>query len=391
MILGLALNDIRHDRGAFLGLCIALAAVLAPLLLLSSLKSGITGALLDELRSDPSTLQLHFLNDKSINPDTFSEIASLPGVGFIAPLGRQIAETVELATADLRSEAATLQSSGEGDPLLDKLAPPDITDVIVSETLADRLEIETGQSLVLILSNRHSGAENPIEVTVTGVSALVTGRFALAHPKLTLAVQAVASGTAVPIFGIDGNPPVSAAPDVTRLRLYAQTLPDVAPLAKELERRGFIIGSDGARISGILALEKNLNWLLGSIVLLAGVGYSLALAVSLWVNVQRKRKSLAMLRLMGLKTRDMVLFPLIQAGSVAITGTLLAFAVTLCVGLVMNNRFEGSLPAGASIAQISFKQAGFVLLVTAAASILSGSFGGLAISRLEPKEAIRDA
>lgn len=391
MILRLAIKDLRHDYVAFLGLCVALAAVLAPLLLLSSLKTGITGALLDELRSNPRTLQLQFLNDKTISPSMYDDIAGLPGVGFVAPLGRQIAETIEISTEDLRSEAATLQSSGQGDPLLGNFAPPELAEVIVSRTLANRLEVEVGQPTILILSNRRTGAEFDIEVVVTGVSEQLSGRFALAHPDLTLAVQAVAAGTAVPALGIPGSEPVSEAADVTRLRLYAESLSDVAPLAKELERRGFFIGSEGGRIAGILELERNLNWLLGAIVLLAGIGYSLALSVSLWVNVQRKRKSLAMLRLMGLKTRDMVLFPLIQAGSVAMLGTLLALAVTLIFGVVLNARFDGSLPAGADIAQVTFAQSAFVFAATAAASIFSGSFGGFAISRLEPKEALRDA
>lgn len=391
MILRLAMKDLRHDYGAFMGLSVALAAVLAPLLLLSSLKTGITGALLDELRSNPRTLQLQFLNDKTISPAMFDEIAALPGVGFIAPLGRQIAETIEISTEDLRSEAATLQSSGQGDPLLGDLASPTLTETIVSRTLANRLEIEAGQSITLILSNRRTGAEFDINVVVKGVSDQLSGRFVLAHPDLTLAVQSVAAGTAVPAFDIPGNDPISETPDITRLRLYAKGLADVAPLAEELERRGFVIGSEGERIAGILELERNLNWLLSAIVLLAGLGYSLALSVSLWVNVHRKRKSLAMLRLMGLKTRDMVLFPLIQAGSVATLGTLLAIAVTLGIGVVINARFDGSLPAGADIAQVTFAQAAFVFAATAAASIFSGSFGGFAISRLEPKEALRDA
>lgn len=391
MIVRLALKDLRHEFGAFFGLCTALAAVLAPLLLLSSLKAGITGALLDELRRDPKALQLEFLNDTSISPAILADISALPGVGFIAPLGRQIAETVEIATADLRSEPATLQSSGTGDPLLADATAPDRREIVVSHLLADRLEIGVGDSVVAILSNRRSGAEFDVDVTVGGVSSLLTGRFVLAHPDLTLAVQAVAAGTAVPDFSIAGNAPMTDVPDVTRLRLYARALTDVAPLAGELERRGFIIGSESGRINGILALERNLSWLLGAIVLLAGVGYLLALSVSLWVNVQRKRKSLAMLRLMGLTTRNMVLFPLIQAAAVATVGTLLAFCVSVGVGQVLNMRFAGALPAGASIVQITLAQAGFVLVATCAASILSGSFGGFAISRLQPKEALRNA
>ena len=386
----LALKDLRYDRGAFLGLCVALAAVLAPLLLLAALKSGITGALLEELRKDPQTLKLEFLNDKTISPDLLAEIAAFPGVGFIAPLGRQIAETVEISTHDLRSEAGTLQSSGAGDPLLGPNQPPLPDEIILPTTVADDLKLQVGDRAIVTLSNRRSGAEFDIDVTVAGVSDRLSGRFVLAHPDLALAVQNVAAGTAVPSLGIPGNEPANSTPDVTRLRLYAQSLSDVAPLAAALEQRGFIIGSERSRIEGILDLERNLNWIMGMIVVLAGVGYSLSLSVNLWVNVQRKRKSLAMLRLMGLRTRDMVLFPLIQAGSVALLGTVLALFVAVIAGTALNLMFDGSLPAGANVAKIGFGQVAAVLLATVAASLFSGSFGGFAIARMQPKEALRD-
>lgn len=390
MILGLALKDLRHDFGASLGLCVALAAVLAPLLLLDAVKSGITGALLDELRRDPGTLQLQFLNDMTITPEMLAQIEAMPGVGFVAPMGRQIAETVEITTPELRSEPATLQSSGPGDPLLGTFSPPDPAQIVLSQQLGQRLVVEAGETTSIVMSNRRTGDEFVIEVSVIGISDALPGRFVLAHPDLTLAVQAVAAGTAVPGFDIPGTPPVSTQQDVARLRMYAATLGDVGPLTSALQRLGFIIGSEGGKIDGILRLEKNLNWLMGAIVTLAGLGYTLALSVSLWVNVQRKRKSLAMLRLMGLKTRDMVLYPLIQATCVAGIGTLLAIGVTLVIGAALNIQFDGSLPSGADIAQITAKQGISVLLATVLVSVVSGSFAGFSISRLQPKEALRD-
>ena len=390
MIFGLAIKDLRHDLGSSLGLCVALAAVLAPLLLLFAIKTGITGALFDQLRSDPRNLQLQFLNDSTITSQMQAEIAMLPGVGFAAPLGRQIAETVELTTPALRTEPATLQSSGTGDPFLRQMAPPEVRDIILSQRLSERLELAVGESAIVILSNRQSGDVFEVDVTVTGISPDLSGRFVLAHPELTLAVQSVAAGTAVPAFDIPGNPPLQRDQDVTRMRLYAANLTDVAPLVSALEQRGFIIGSQAVRIKGILQLERNLAWLLGALVTIAAIGYTLALSVSLWVNVQRKRKSLAMLRLMGLQTRDMILFPLTQAASIAVLGTLVAIAVTISVAAIVNIQFAGSLPADAKVAQITLTQAIVVLVTTVAVSVFSGSFGGLSISKLQPKEALRD-
>lgn len=387
----LAIRDLRHDFGAFLGLTIALAAILTPLLLLTALKNGITGAMLDELRNDHSVLQIQFLNDTTITPERYAEIQALPEVGFHAPMGRQISETILLETSDLRSEAATLMASGAGDPLLGMDAAPDVFEVILSSRVQEQLQVETGDTISIVISDRRSNKDFEHDLTVLGTSDVLSGRFVLGHPDLALAIQYIASGTAVSFLGFAGDPPINQTPEITRLRLYADEIRNVAPLATQLRKMGFVIRSEEGRITGILQLERNLSWILQAIVFLAGTGYVLALSVSLWVNVKRKRKSLAMLRLMGLSTRNMVLFPITQGACVAFTGAIVAVGVAGAVGGILNAQFDGALPAQARIARISGLELLALLFATFAASLFAAGLAGHAISTLQPKEALRDA
>lgn len=385
----LALKDVRHDLRNFLGLTIALAAVLGPLMVLLALKTGVTTALLDDLRSDPAVLEITFQGDRSIPPPLLAEIAAMDTVGFVAPLARQITETIELEGPAGTVEPATPRSSGPGDPLLGQLAPPDARQIVLSQRLANQLQAAAGDRVTAILTNRKSGAEFDLPLTVLGIAPDLRGRFVLSHPDLPFFAQAVAGGLAVPELDIPGTEPRAEERDVTRLRLYAKDLRSVAPLEAALTQRGFFVRSERQRIAGILRLEQNLNAILWVIAGFAGGGYVLSLAVNLWSSVQRKRKSLAMLRLMGLRTNQMMLFPVVQGLAAAMM--CFGFALVLCLtaGAVLNASFDGSLPGGQRVASLRAVDALTLLAATLLASALAAGWSGLAIANLDPKEALR--
>ncbi|TFH05836.1 MAG: hypothetical protein E4H09_01345 [Spirochaetales bacterium] len=59
----MGLRDLIRERTNLLCQVLAFAAILAPLLVLQGLKSGTTTSLIEDLLSDPRTLEVHLLGD----------------------------------------------------------------------------------------------------------------------------------------------------------------------------------------------------------------------------------------------------------------------------------------------------------------------------------------
>ncbi len=56
-------------------------------------------------------------------------------------------------------------------------------------------------------------------------------------------------------------------------------------------------------------MDKNLSLVFWLIAVIGLVGFAFSLSASLWANVDRKRKELSVLRLVGFRTGDIVWFP----------------------------------------------------------------------------------
>src|SRR5690606_26268493 len=68
-----------------------------------------------------------------------------------------------------------------------------------------------------------------------------------------------------------------------------------------------------------------------------------SLATSLWANVDRKRREIALLRLVGLRSAPVVSFPVVQALLVAAGGIALAGAAYAVMSTVFNRMFTSEL------------------------------------------------
>jgi putative ABC transport system permease protein len=299
----------------------------------------------------------------------------------------------ELLTPAYQGAFITMRASGPGDPYLDGHPPPGPREVIISRRTAAEFDTAPaiGDAMILVLKNPLTQEEFDVDVTLAGVSGQLAARFALVHPEIAFAGEAVASAEAVPALGIPGRPPRAGPRDVGRIRLFAADLASAGPLAAEMQRLGYNVEGEWRRIEGVLRLQSNLQFLLVVIAGLSGAGFAISFALSIWVNVERKRKSLAMLRLMGAPSRHMILFPIVQALSVAAIGVTLAFAFFLSVRVWLNAGFAQSLPEGATVAALPDGDTGLLVLITFAVATLAGALGGVAVNRLEPREALRDA
>lgn len=394
LALWLARKDFLRDWRAFLGQSFAMAAILAPLIILLALKNGAIDAMMRPLETNPDTRQINFLGNYTLTAEIFAQLEALPGVGFVALLPRSMGQSVELVAGDFRTTNVTLRSSGPGDPYLAGSPAPQLRQIILTERSAGEIAARPGDPVTVVLRNPATGETFDVAVSVSGISPLLPGRFALVHPDLAFAAEAVASAEAVPGLGIPGRPPSGDALDGGRVRIFADSLSSVAPLVETLERLGYVVDSEAATIDTIVLLDRRLSLLLVVIAALSGAGFTLSFVASTLVSIRRKRKSLAMLRLMGAPAAAVAVFPVVQAVGVVTIGLAVAFIGYACAVPLLNAVFSGGLVGGGSgldVAALPLGQAGLIVAGALGLAIVVGVIGGWVITRLEPKEAMRDA
>jgi putative ABC transport system permease protein len=217
LVLRLAAADLRHEWILSLCLVLALAAVIAPLLLIFGLKYGTIETLRFRLIQDPVNREIRPLTSVSRGLDWFHQMARQPEVGFIIPTTRQIAATVTVKpiNAPTRVEA-DLIPTGDGDRLLlaNGSAIPTSGEVVLSAIAAQTLNVQT-RDHVSITVTRSRGAESErasVEVVVAGtLGPRASGLKAVYTPLPFLeAVEAYKDGLAVPELHWEGSFPVAS-------------------------------------------------------------------------------------------------------------------------------------------------------------------------------------
>ncbi len=356
----LGLADLMRERAAFGCQALALAAVLAPLLLLFGLKYGVVRLMTDELLADAEVREIVIKGGKEHPLSLLDELRRDPHVGFVGPHIAAVNVSLSFAVAGqavARSADGTVLATGRGDPLLGAASPPERGELVLSASLARALDAATGAS-VIVVPSRKLGGQTTAQPFTFKVAAVLPptawqSRGALLYADDLLELHQWAEGYAIPRLGLPGRPPL-ANPTVPTFRLYAADLDSVAPLVDFLTARGVDHVARMQRIASLRDFERTLGFVFLVIATVAGTGSALAFGASLWGNVARKQRELGTLRLLGISRRHVVAFPLAQALAVAVAGWLAALLL-ICSGRLRAERWPGArlrarrrgLPAGA--------------------------------------------
>lgn len=391
----LGLADLVREPWVLVCQVAALCAVVAPLLVLAGLRTGVVQGLLAELRDDPANRRILVRGDQALRPADLDRIRAMPGVGFLLPTTRSIAARAFLlpAAGGGTSERAGLLPSAAGDPLLSPgAAPLGEAQVALSETLRRRLGVSVGDRVVA-RNARGERQREAIELPMTVVAVVrddwLPGATALAHPLVLERIEAFLDGFAVPGLGIPGEPPEARPVVHENLRLYAARLEDVGPLAARLRAEfGFETVSAEERIGQIQALDRNLLLVFALVTLIAGAGLVLSVAAQVWANVERKRAHLSVLRLLGGSRGMLAAFPVAQALAVAAGGFAAAVAVYWALARLINLVFAAAMPPGTVLCRLAGGDLAAAGLATLAAVALAAAAGGWRASRIEPFEGI---
>jgi putative ABC transport system permease protein len=231
-----------------------------------------------------------------------------------------------------------------------------------------------------------------VRLTVTAVAAeaAMPSPAAFVPLELLVATEDWRDGYAVDALGWTGQPQPDRPRTYARFRLYAASIYEVAALGSRIEAEGVEVRTKAAEIESVQLLDRNLDRVFWLIAGSAIVGFLASLAANLLANVERKRKELSILRLIGFSTASIIAFPIVQAALTAILGGVLAIGVAHGLGATLNRLFASSLRPGEEICRLLPAHVAASLGATLAAAVLASAWAGLRASRIEPAEGIRD-
>lgn len=214
LVPALAVADLRHERVLTLCLTIAVAAVVAPLLILQGLKYGTVATLRDRLVQDPVFREIRPSQTREYPPDWIERLAADPGVGFLLPTilpASSILGVVHPGTG--RVQTLDLIPSGAGDPLLLENggeAPQD-GELVLTATAAAQLEVRAGDEIQVLATRSRSGIaeQGEARMRIAAVLDPRAGNLPRVYASLAfvLDVEAFKEGQAVPRRNWNGDVP----------------------------------------------------------------------------------------------------------------------------------------------------------------------------------------
>ncbi len=406
----LAIKDLLHEKTHFLCQVLALTAVLAPLMILFGLKTGVLETLSRGLSADADVRQIIIRGLANLPESELETLRQSPLVGFVAPHPHPINADTFFLVADKRGAETirgTILGSGPGDPLLPSgEAPPKAGETYLSASLGRDLGATAG-SKIMLLAERNQGETALLPLTVLGIlePADWAASGALLNASDILDVDRWSEGYLVPSLGETGRNLES--PTIPTLRLFASDLTTVRPLAQMLSEQGLNLNTKVSRIEGLEHLSAMLGVVFATIAGVAGLGYLVAFSASLWANVSRKTMELSILRLQGLSRRASLIFPAAQALLIAFGGWAGATLLYLIAARLLNESLgpdfalalgQGfdALKPGQTIAKgdISLLQPyhfAVAALVSLAVALLAAAAAARRIMGIDPAEGLRSA
>lgn len=190
------------------------------------------------------------------------------------------------------------------------------------------------------------------------------------------------------IMAEDDNKEVS----YERLRICACDMDQVESIVTLLQNDYKIQPeSSSVEIHSMKTLEQSLGKLFQIVMYAAAGGAAVAFFFSLWSSVDRKRKDLAILRLLGFSKGWLFFFPMVQA----VIAAVMAFGLSWFMCWLANNQFlagtaESLKLAKGELTRMTITDYAYFAGAMLSLSILLAMITGIRMMRIEPAEGLRE-
>ncbi|WP_376990038.1 FtsX-like permease family protein [Azospirillum rugosum] len=392
------MRDFAHE--AAISACIvgALAAVLAPLLVLFGLKYGVIDTIARRLVEDPHNRELILVGSGMFTAHWIESLRDRPDVSFAMAETRRLSASfnrLENPATGAQASAVGMVPSGPGEPLIPSgSVPASDLELTLSSRTAQRLGVGAGDMVRAVIERLNNGGAEAVEwngrVRAVVPEAALGGDSAFVTLPLLVAIEDFRDGMAVERFGWPGVPRGTGERVFPRFRLYARSIYDVAALRDSLFSQEVELRSRAEEVEVMQALDANLTRVFWTVAVLGSAGFAAALAASLVAGVERKRRDLSVLRLIGFPGRAIVAFPLCQALLIGMAGSLLAGVAYAGVAMGLNSYFAASLQMGEFVCRLLPEHFVTATAVTLACALAAASWAGIRAARIQPAEGLRD-
>ena len=393
----LSLADLWHDRNVSLCMAASLVAVIAPLLLLFGLKHGVVSQLQQELLSDPRNLEVKMLSSGHFDQAWLQRLQARPEVGFAIGQTRSLNTQADLLGAHGRfADNVEVIPTRAGDPLLatdlSELAPDQ---VILSERAAERLDAKAGDTLRLRVARRLNEVNERGERTLQVRAIVSSVRFArpaaFVSPELLMELEHYRDGYLVASLGASSGQALDALNvGYARARVYARDIDSVAPLERWLNEQRIETASRLAEINSVKAINHVLGLIFSVIAGAALIGCIASLVGAFLANIDRKRRHLAVLRLLGFSSLAVSAYVVLQALVLSLVGYLGGLGSYYLGSLLFDRLLVSSQATGAFICHITVWHGVVALLLAFLVAGLVALIGALRAIRIQPAESLRE-
>ncbi len=174
-------------------------------------------------------------------------------------------------------------------------------------------------------------------------------------------------------------------------RLYTQSIDEVPEVAQRLHEQDIEVIAQVESIQRIQVLDAGLGRLYG---LLAGLGICGGAAVllsSLYAAVERLRRDLGILRLVGLGRKHVFFLPLIQGQIIAAAGLALGFAASFSLARVINHTFASELASGERFCTLPLGYVAGIIALTLVLALTSSLAAAWRATRIDPADVLRES
>ncbi|MEQ4616833.1 MAG: ABC transporter permease [Corticimicrobacter sp.] len=403
----LAVADLLHDRKVSLFMMATLVAVIAPLLLLFGLKQGVVEQLRSDLVRSPDALEVRMLGSGDFDDAWVAAAQARADVAFAVGMTRVLNLRGDLLADSRRfAENIELIPTADGDPLRaeEQAAALPSADAVaqtlpalfLSSALAMRLQAAPGDTLTLGAQRRLDGVLERGQWQVRVADVLPAHGMdrlaALAPLPLLVELERFRDGYRVERSGLttgraaDDDEPVRYA----RVRLYASDADRISSLARWLQEQHIDTRSQQAQADSVRQISTVLGWVFGVIAVAALLGCIASLAGAFLSNIERKRRNLAVLGLLGSTQGELAWLMQVQAlclSSAAYACSLLIYGLG---SLVFDAVLGGGPATGRFVCELAGWQmaVGYVLTLLLAGSV---SWAGTRRAvRIDPAESLRE-
>lgn len=383
----LAYKELTFDRMMSICQIAAIASIIAPLLLLFSLRYGILEELKNNLMNDPKVLSLTLDTSYHLNENFFTQLQNNKHVGFVIPEITALNAIVDIKFPGGVKRVEVIPTK-VGDPIVvgssisyhteDQALKND--EVFINESFAFQRDIRVGDQINVVVSRTQQGRRQASTLKMT-VKGIINQRFVnddciLVNMKVLDAIDYYRNGYD-PALLTSGNYENDSERIYAKFRLYAKSLDDVTPLYYYLVEKRLNVTSKMRDIENVKAIGSVLNFVFGVVASVSIVGGIIALAGLILSSLKARKRNIVLLRLMGQTYNDIYLIVIIESLIVATIGFVLAFMLYYLGSWVFNYYFE-SILVGSVVSKLTLLHiTGFLLgtfLLSAMVALIAAKF-----------------